>query len=61
MQSSDCLRRYWLLTVYLMLGLFQLASVLHQLTSACGQVLIDIDLAITVFGVMRLEHIVRAR
>ena len=53
MQSSDCLIRYLLPTVYLMLGLFQLASVLRQLTSVWGKVLIDIDLA--VFGVMRLE------
>ena len=54
MQSSDCLRRYWLSTKYL-IGLFQLVSVLSQLTTACGQVLIDIDLAVVVFGVMRLE------
>ena len=56
MQSSDCLRRYWLSTAYFMLGILQLASVVSQLTSVWGQVLIDIDLAITVFGVMCLEH-----
>ena len=35
--------------------LFQLASAVSQLASACDQVLTDIDLAVTVFGVIRLE------